>query len=92
MMKKNNLYIIGLLLAIVSLIVLNMDSLFYPKIEDRYQRCDSICIRDDGTLPCNCKEIIEKKPTTPLWYVLVFIALIIIGLIIMFKGWKDKVT
>lgn len=84
---KKNLCIIGLLLAIASVIILNIDSVFYPKtIEDVYQRCNSICIRDNGTSPCNCKEIIETESTTPLWYGLTFMVLAFIGWIIMVLG------
>lgn len=88
---NDKLYIAGLLLAVVSVVLLNIDTLFYPKIiEDTYQRCNSWCIRDNGTTPCECKEIVEKHSTTPFWWGVIFITLMVIGLVIMGVGWVKK--
>ena len=88
---KEKLYSPGLLLVLMSMILLNVNSIFYPKIiEDTYQKCGNWCIKDGKTFPCDCKEITDEKSTTPLLYLITFIILIIIGLIMMATGWIYK--
>ena len=77
-------YIIGLVLLLGGLFLLNFDEIFYPEIiEDEYQRCDSICVRENETLPCNCVDVVKDKSTTPLWYGLTLLAIILFGAILM---------
>lgn len=83
--KEHN-YSIALLLVFSGMFFLTFDNMFYPgKITDTYERCENICIRDNNTFPCDCKEIIEKESTSPLWYGILFFVLMILGLILMFK-------
>ncbi len=91
-MKSETLWIIGVFIVIISGIMLNIDAIWYPNIVgETYQVCESTCIKENGTSPCDCQEITDKESTTPLAYSIIFILIMVIGLIMMLRGFlKEK--